>query len=129
LERTGGYDREESVETNGYFGIADCPCLTAAAVINFITGIRDSESLRIILAIVLFIIGIILWSGILIVQPNQAKVLTFFGSYLGSIRTPGIWMTVPFVNSKKVSLKVRNFNSEKLKVNDVTAILSKSQLW
>jgi len=104
---------------NGFLGLFIIVVLIVVAVINFISGIKAVETFRIILGIIIFLIALILTSGILIVQPNQAKVLTFFGSYLGSIRNPGIWMTVPFVNSKKVSLKVRNFNSEKLKVNDV----------
>lgn len=62
---------------------------------------------------------VILSSGMLIIQPNQAKAVTFFGSYMGSIRQSGIWFTIPFSQNKKVSLRVRNFNSVKLKVNDV----------
>ena len=104
---------------NGFIGLIIVLALLAAGVVNFITGIRDSESFRIIVGIILFLIGLIVSSGLVIVQPNQARVVIFFGSYLGSIRTPGIWMTVPFISSRKVSLKVRNFNSEKLKVNDV----------
>lgn len=62
---------------------------------------------------------VILASGIVIVQPNQARAVTFFGRYMGSIRENGIWLTIPFSVNKKVSLRVRNFNSAKLKVNDV----------
>ncbi|NLL52270.1 MAG: SPFH domain-containing protein [Peptococcaceae bacterium] len=104
---------------NGFIGLIIVLALLAAGVVNFITGVGDSESFRIIVGIILFLIGLIISSGLVIVQPNQARVVIFFGSYLGSIRTPGIWMTVPFISSRKVSLKVRNFNSEKLKVNDV----------
>jgi regulator of protease activity HflC (stomatin/prohibitin superfamily) len=56
---------------------------------------------------------------LLIVQPNEAKVIIFFGSYLGSVRDSGFWFTVPLSGHKKVSLRVRNFNSKTLKVNDV----------
>ena len=58
-------------------------------------------------------------SGITIVQPNQAAVVTFFGKYLGSIRTNGLYLTVPLSLRRNVSLRVRNFNSKRLKVNDV----------
>lgn len=64
-------------------------------------------------------ISIILLSGIDVVQPNNAAVIIFFGKYVGSIRENGLFMTVPFTIRKKVSLRVRNFNSAKLKVNDV----------
>lgn len=54
-----------------------------------------------------------------IIQPNQAAVITFFGGYKGTIRESGMWITIPFSVHKKISLRVRNFNSVKLKVNDV----------
>ncbi len=53
------------------------------------------------------------------VQPNQAKVVVFFGKYIGTIRDSGLFLTVPLSVRKTVSLRVRNFNSAKLKVNDV----------
>jgi len=65
------------------------------------------------------LLAIIIFSSITIVQPNQARVITFFGRYLGSIRENGIWMTVPLSVGNKVSLRVSNFNSKTLKVNDV----------
>lgn len=64
------------------------------------------------------VIGVILASGILVVQPNKAFVIVFFGSYIGTIRESGLWLTVPFSTRKGVSLRVRNFNSKTLKVND-----------
>jgi regulator of protease activity HflC (stomatin/prohibitin superfamily) len=70
-------------------------------------------------AVLLFVIALLLATGITIVQPNQAKVLTFFGRYLGSIRDSGLFLTVPLTIRQTVSLRVRNFNSKKLKVNDV----------
>lgn len=69
--------------------------------------------------VVLLIIGFILATSLTIVQPNEAKVLTFFGTYIGVIRNQGLWATVPFTIKKGVSLRVMNFNSEKLKVNDL----------
>jgi regulator of protease activity HflC (stomatin/prohibitin superfamily) len=71
-------------------------------------------------AVFLGIIGaFVLSAGLRIVQPNQAVVLTFFGKYVGSLREAGFWYSIPFTVGRKVSLRVRNFNSEKLKVNDV----------
>ncbi|TCZ75847.1 SPFH domain-containing protein [Paenibacillus albiflavus] len=65
------------------------------------------------------ILAVITLSSIKVVQPNQAITLTFFGRYIGSVREAGFWMTVPFTTAKKVSLRMRNFNSAKLKVNDI----------
>lgn len=110
---------QKAWKINGFLALLVILALLAASVYNFVTMITDPQISKIAAAVILLFISIILMTGIQIVHPNQAKVLTFFGSYLGSIREAGYWMTVPFVSSKKVSLKVRNFNSEKLKVNDI----------
>lgn len=57
-------------------------------------------------------------SGFFPVEPNQAVVLVFFGSYVGTVREAGFWWANPFASKRKVSLRVRNFNSKQLKVND-----------
>ncbi|MBB6453174.1 regulator of protease activity HflC (stomatin/prohibitin superfamily) [Salirhabdus euzebyi] len=74
---------------------------------------------EIVPAILLLILAIFLGSGITIVQPNQSVVVTFLGKYMGSIREAGIFVTIPFSIRRTISLRVRNFNSKKLKVNDV----------
>lgn len=72
-----------------------------------------------VLGTLLMLVSLLSFSGITVVQPNQAKVVVFFGKYLGSIRDSGFWMTVPLASHEKVSLRVSNFNSKTLKVNDV----------
>lgn len=57
-------------------------------------------------------------SGFFTVEPNQAIVLVCFGRYVGTVRESGFWWTNPFTTKRKVSLRVRNFNSKILKVND-----------
>lgn len=69
--------------------------------------------------LILCAVDLILLTMFTVVQPNQAAVVAFFGDYKGTIRKSGIWLTIPFSARKKVSLRVRNFNSVKLKVNDV----------
>ncbi|WP_026565142.1 SPFH domain-containing protein [Bacillus sp. UNC41MFS5] len=68
---------------------------------------------------IVIILGLIIATSLTIVQPNEAKVLTFFGTYLGVIRDQGLWATIPFTFKRSVSLRVTNFNSERLKVNDL----------
>jgi len=63
--------------------------------------------------------SIFMLTWITVVQPNQAKVVTFFGNYIGTVRESGIWMICPLAGRTKVSLRVSNFNSATLKVNDV----------
>jgi regulator of protease activity HflC (stomatin/prohibitin superfamily) len=64
------------------------------------------------------VLGFILMRGFLVVQPNEARVLTFLGKYTGSVTRDGWYWVNPFAKKHKLSLKVNNFNSERLKVND-----------
>ncbi|MDA2285986.1 SPFH domain-containing protein [Bacillus cereus] len=97
---------------NGFLGIIGILILAAIGVFFLAQEIFIGAALTIILAAVLA-------TGIGIVQPNQAKVITFFGNYLGTIRQNGLFLTIPFAFRQTVSLRVENFNSKKLKVNDV----------
>ncbi len=58
-------------------------------------------------------------SGIFTLQPNKAVAVMFFGSYLGTVRKSGLWWCFPLTTRRGISLRVRNFNSEILKVNDI----------
>jgi regulator of protease activity HflC (stomatin/prohibitin superfamily) len=60
-----------------------------------------------------------LWIGIFMVAPNEAKVLQLFGDYVGTVRKPGLHWANPFLTKRKVSARIRNFDSDKLKVNDL----------
>jgi len=70
-------------------------------------------------AVGLFIAGIILLVGCIVIGPNEARVLTFFGRYTGTVRTSGLRWVNPFTNKRNVSLRARNFESAKIKVNDI----------
>jgi regulator of protease activity HflC (stomatin/prohibitin superfamily) len=59
-----------------------------------------------------------LMSGLFIVHPNEAKALVLFGTYKGSVRKDGFWFANPFLVKQPISLRVRNFETTKLKVND-----------
>ena len=67
----------------------------------------------------LVLVGLVFLMSLTTVQPNQGVNVIFFGKYSGTIRDTGFYMTVPLANRKKISLRVRNFNSSTLKVNDV----------
>lgn len=97
---------------NGFIGILVVLLCAAAGVFFFVQQ-------QFIIGIPFILAVVILVSGITIVQPNQAKAVIFFGRYLGTIRDSGMFLTMPFTMRKTVSLRVRNFNSKKLKVNDV----------
>ncbi|MDQ0225005.1 SPFH domain-containing protein [Metabacillus niabensis] len=99
-------------QLNGFIGVLAILLFLALSVFMLI-----NETIG--LAIPLLIITVFLASGMTIVQPNKAVVVTFFGRYLGTIRENGLFLTVPLTVRRNVSLRVRNFNSKKLKVNDV----------
>ncbi|MFO7778966.1 MAG: SPFH domain-containing protein [Nitriliruptoraceae bacterium] len=69
-------------------------------------------------AILVFLVAIFIAVGLYTVQPNQSRVLTLFGDYRGSDRTPGLRWANPLTIKEKVSLRVRNFTTETSKVND-----------
>lgn len=77
----------------------------------------DQVGLTVIGAILLVLVAVAATS-LTIIQPNEAKALTFFGNYIGTIRDAGLFLTVPFTDKERVSLRVGNFNSQILKVND-----------
>lgn len=66
----------------------------------------------------LLLLTFIIIPGFFVVQPNKARVLILFGDYIGSVRDSGFWWANPFAQKRHVSLRIRNFNSAQLKVND-----------
>ena len=71
-----------------------------------------------IASIVVCVVDAISFGGFFMVNPNGAKVLQLFGTYKGTVRTPGLHWANPFYSKRGMSLRVRNFESQKLKVND-----------
>ncbi|NQX68830.1 SPFH domain-containing protein [Paenibacillus alba] len=97
---------------NGFLGLL-------LFVIGAGAGVLLLTQQYVVSGIILIVLGIIFVSNITAVQPNEASVINFFGSYKGTIRKSGLWLIIPFSTRKKISLRVRNFNSVKLKVNDI----------
>ena len=83
------------------------------------TGIRTDDPSILWFFIPLVIISFISFGGFMVIQPNESKVLVLFGKYTGTIRQDGFWWVNPFTSKKHVSLRIRNFNSDKIKVNDL----------
>ncbi|GLO65346.1 MULTISPECIES: SPFH domain-containing protein [Oceanobacillus] len=97
---------------NGIVGLGLIIALIAFGAFAFIQQ-------QFIIGIFLVLIAACLISGITIVQPNQSIVVIFLGKYMGTVRREGIVVTIPFSVRRTISLRVRNFNSNRLKVNDV----------
>ncbi|PHS37884.1 MAG: hypothetical protein COA91_08960 [Robiginitomaculum sp.] len=101
------------------FGALILPIIATVAMVYLIKNGHDAEAVLVIITtIVAFIGSLVLMSGLYKVEPNQSAVLSLFGKYIGTTRTQGLRWNNPFFSKKKISLRVRNFESGRLKVND-----------
>jgi hypothetical protein len=89
----------------------------AAGIYGLAIGIDDSVPTALGSALGL-LITIVLAAGFFVVNPNEGRVLQFFGDYVGTARSPGLRWANPFFTKKRISMRVRNFESARLKVND-----------
>ena len=108
---------------SGYLMLVVTLVYPAIPIWLFFTGVnrvRDGEPnpIFIIGAILLGLAWLLLIKGFFTVAPNEANVLQLFGSYVGTAKTAGLRWANPFYSKKKISLRVRNFESSHLKVND-----------
>jgi regulator of protease activity HflC (stomatin/prohibitin superfamily) len=109
-----------AISTSGWPMLAVVIALFVLAVLAFVEGFSGpSESLALIIgAIVLVLIAGVAASGFTEIQPNIGRVVIFIGRYMGTVRRTGFVWTLPLTEKPKYSLRVRNFESETLKVND-----------
>lgn len=108
----------KATTTSGFPMLAIGLALSAACVWKFIQGLRYEDLWSILWSAVFFIATVLLLIGLFTVQPNEARVLIFFGRYIGSCRAEGFRWGNPFAVKHRVSLRVRNLTSETIKVND-----------
>ena len=91
--------------------------LLLASIAGFVVLI-EAESLLLVLPIIIFVALIVGVFGFFTVAPNKGKVLQLFGAYRGTARKPGLRYTNPFYTKTRISLRVRNFETGRVKVND-----------
>lgn len=103
---------------SGYLALVLLPALLLVDGWGFVYAVQNENLVLIILTILVAVILLIGVMGFFMVQPNQAKVLTLFGTYVGSVRQTGLRWANPFYAKQTVSLRVRNFDCDQLKVND-----------
>lgn len=89
------------------------------AVYWLVEAIRNAQVFWIVFAAVLLGVTIFSCGGLYIVNPNESKVLQLFGAYRGSVPVAGLRWSNPFYTKQRVSLRIRNFETGKLKVNDM----------
>ena len=85
----------------------------------FVDSARNQRGEGVLLALTLMAVASVCLGGLTVVNPNEAKVVVLFGTYQGTVKDPGFWWFNPFTRRRRVSLRVRNFESSKLKVNDL----------
>jgi regulator of protease activity HflC (stomatin/prohibitin superfamily) len=83
-----------------------------------VSSARAENGWGILFSIVALLLDVLMTKGLFVVNPNEARVVTLFGNYIGSKRTTGLWWVNPLTMQRRVSMRVRNFESAKLKVND-----------
>jgi regulator of protease activity HflC (stomatin/prohibitin superfamily) len=89
------------------------------SVYELIAGARGESAPTVVGSIVAIAVTAVLFGGLFVVNPNEAKVLQLFGRYIGTVKQPGLRWANPFYTKKRISQRVRNFESPHLKVNDL----------
>ena len=105
---------------NGFLALFINLLLIAGSIYNFVL-LGNSETfvpLFLIAALTLLVLSIIMCCGFIMLEPNEARVLLFFGNYKGTFYNTGYWWVNPFMSAKKLSLRARNLNVNPIKVND-----------
>ena len=110
----------EGTTLNGFLMLFVNLLLTFGSIgIGIWMGIEEVYAV-LVMAIVLFIVSLFIWGGFLELEPNEARVLLFFGKYKGTFTRTGFYWVNPFITAKKLSLRARNLDAEPIKVNDKT---------
>ena len=104
--------------SSGYPMIVILLVAQIGTVLFIISQARNETIGGLIIGIFASIVVALMWVGFFMVHPNEAKVLQLFGKYVGTVRESGLRWANPFYAKKPVSVRIRNFESGKLKVND-----------
>jgi regulator of protease activity HflC (stomatin/prohibitin superfamily) len=116
--------------TNAHSRSAERPASTANGILMLLVGLllliagpavvaqAPDSALHVVAGIAVALIGLLLVSGLYSLQPNEGMAIMLFGAYRGTDRKTGLRWVLPWYSRKKISLRVRNLTSDKLKVND-----------
>jgi len=106
--------------TSGWIMLPLLLALLAASVWVFVIGVQDKTLWQILAGCAVFTFALIMMVGFFIVNPKEAAALLLFGDYKGTVKANGFHWANPFMTKQKISLRARNLNGEKIKVNDST---------
>jgi regulator of protease activity HflC (stomatin/prohibitin superfamily) len=124
-EQRNAHQERAILTWNGFAALVIGLLLDAAGIWQLVRGMPYSGAPStsgligaLLTFVLLFLLGAFVLAGLYTLQPNEAVILQLFGSYRGSSRVPGLRGTNPFYSRRKISLRARNLNGERLKVND-----------
>jgi SPFH domain / Band 7 family len=111
-------ERERSV-MSGLVMVVVLVLVLLGSTWGFIRGLAADSTSTVVVSIVVWVFALLSFMGVFSVNPNEARVLQLFGEYVGTVKTPGLRWANPFYTKKRVSVRIRNFESARLKVNDL----------
>ena len=110
---------KERTAVSGYAALAVLLLALAGSIYGFAEGILHQDKGMIIGSILVFVVSVFMMAGLFVVDPNEGRLLQLFGSYIGTVKQPGLRFANPLYSKRRLSLRVRNFESAHLKVNDI----------
>ena len=103
---------------NGFAMLFANLALTIASIGLIVWGISETMWISIVAGVLTLVLTFFLWPGFIMLEPNEAMVMLFFGKYKGTFKETGYFWVNPFLSTKKLSMRARNLNDEPIKVND-----------
>lgn len=112
------------IKLNGILMIVLNTLFLVAICLLFVWGVNNTsgatKSVIAVASIILFTLNCIFWGGFMMIEPNEARVMIFFGKYVGTLKENGFFWANPFYTKRKLTLRARNLDAEPIKVNDKT---------
>ena len=106
------------VTLNGFLMLFAVIVWLLLSVAMFVLGVKDESVLLGIGGALLFVVGLVMTAGFVMLEPGEARLMMFFGAYRGTFSKTGFYWVNPFITTKKLSLRARNLDAEPIKVND-----------
>jgi regulator of protease activity HflC (stomatin/prohibitin superfamily) len=112
-------EEREGLAVNGWLMVlVDLALFAAGAWLVVLYAGDDNQVVLLVAAIAVLVVAAVVATGFVVNDPNVSRVVIFFGRYVGTVKRNGVWWTWPLTNRRRISLRVQNFDSQTLKVND-----------
>ncbi|MCX6543049.1 MAG: SPFH domain-containing protein [Acidobacteria bacterium] len=109
----------ERSAASGWVALPILLIVLIGSTFGFITAVQEPvDAWMIVLWVLVWVIDFTMLTGLFVVNPNEAKVLQLFGRYVGTVKAPGLRWANPFFTKRRISQRIRNFETARLKVND-----------